>query len=319
MNRQLFQLLSATPEKSAIPHFAPNPLDSTKYVKNLTTKICYSNIPTFFYLFIFRKLFFISDPSHLIKTTRNNLWSSYPGGSKYLWNGEDMTWSMIANIFHESRCDTPQCLVKLPKLSVRHIYPNSYDKMKVNFAAQVLSNSVANEVKQSGNKVLGEFLAMMNTFFDICNSSIGQSNPTKAPFHTTDDPRLSWLKEDFVGHLNSWSATVNCRLKKNGEMFTPIEKEKMKLSHATHNGLIFTALSLVSVTKIMLNSGAEYVILKRLSQDVLEAFFGHIREQGGCSRNPNMPEFSQRMHTVNVMRSLKRKATPTGNISHLTE
>ena len=71
-----------------------------------------------------------------------------------------------------------------------------------------------------------------------------------------------------------WKKKVNDRKKSNGEAFSNSEKEKMLLSPETMNGLIFTSKSFIGLTKYMLNIGTKFVILKRVSQDVLEAFLG---------------------------------------------
>lgn len=263
-----------------------------------------------------RQLYFVSDPSHLVKTTRNNLLSSKPGGTRYLWNGSEMAWSIISNLYHDVSAAGPESLTSLHKLTIRHIYPNTFDKMKVRYAAQILSSSVANAVKEMGHPIFAKFIRMMNQFFDICNSSIGQRSPLKAPFYYPDDSRLIWLESTFVVFFVKWEENVKVRRKRNGECFTEAEKQKMKLSKATHEGLVFTALSLVGITRSLLAAGAEYVIMRRISQDVLEAFFGNVRESGGYSKNPNMKEFNQRMHAINFNRSLKRKYSGNVEVDH---
>lgn len=224
-----------------------------------------------------------------------------------------MTWTIISRLYHDVSASGPESLTKLHKITIRHIYPNSYDKMKVRYASQILSNSVSNAAREKGYPIFAKFIKLMNDFFDICNSSTGQRNPLKAPFYSQDDNRLIWLESTFVGFFQKWIENVKVRCKRNGECFTEAEKQKMVLSNSTQEGLIITARSLAAITKALLASGAEYVILKRISQDVLEAFFGNVRESGGYNRNPNMNEFGQRMHTINFNRNLKRKFT--GNVS----
>uniref|UniRef100_H2XNE4 Uncharacterized protein n=1 Tax=Ciona intestinalis TaxID=7719 RepID=H2XNE4_CIOIN len=72
----------------------------------------------------------------------------------------------------------------------------------------------------------------------------------------------------------NWKNAVNGRQKSNGETYTTTEKAKMCLSDATFQGLLMTTKSFIGILDYMLGLGAEYVIFLRISQDVLESFFG---------------------------------------------
>nr|CAH7749996.1 unnamed protein product [Callosobruchus chinensis] len=66
-----------------------------------------------------------------------------------------------------------------PKLTDEHIYPNSFQKMKVKYASQVLSHraSVAlnwfadSKILPVASKITASFSDKMNRLFDILNSS----------------------------------------------------------------------------------------------------------------------------------------------------
>ena len=77
-----------------------------------------------------RHIYFIFDPPHLLKTLRNNLLSS----SKHLWNEEAISWEPIKHLILQ---DLPLLPRKFPHLTRSHVFPSSYDKMKVRLAAQV--------------------------------------------------------------------------------------------------------------------------------------------------------------------------------------
>ena len=90
-----------------------------------------------------RKIYFFSDPPHLVKTARNCLFNNSGSGkrSRLLWNNEKyMLWNHIAEVYFS---DLDHGLHQLPKLTAHHINLNSFSKMKVSFAAQVLSNTVS--------------------------------------------------------------------------------------------------------------------------------------------------------------------------------
>nr|CAB3262795.1 uncharacterized protein LOC100183340 [Phallusia mammillata] len=103
-NRQFFKLISGKKEISLLePLHAPNP-------------ICPS-----------RPVYLCSDPSHLLKTARNSLFSSKPGGSKYMnRNGKDILWTHVVELYNTDK-DMP--LLRKTNLSLAHIQLNSCTKV----------------------------------------------------------------------------------------------------------------------------------------------------------------------------------------------
>ena len=89
-----------------------------------------------------RKIYFFSDAPYLLKTARNCLFNSGSGKcTRYLWSyGKYMLWEHIAKLYY---LDLDFELYQLPKLTVENIQLKSFAKMKVSFAVQVLSNTVA--------------------------------------------------------------------------------------------------------------------------------------------------------------------------------
>ena len=66
----------------------------------------------------------------------------------------------------------------------------------------------------------------------------------------------------------------------------------MCLSHSTEEGLIVSSLSMVKLIKETLQSGADYVLARRLNQDQLQAYFGYCRRRGGHGDAPTIRGFS---------------------------
>ena len=74
----------------------------------------------------------ISDAPHLVKTARNCLFNSELGKhTRLMWNGKELIWSHIAQLYHS---DMEQALHQLPKLTPDHINLTSFSKMKVSLA-----------------------------------------------------------------------------------------------------------------------------------------------------------------------------------------
>lgn len=81
----------------------------------------------------------IYDPPHLIKSVRNTLMKSdlkCPDGI--------VSWNIVKELYNLEKDSVTKCC---PKISKKHIYPNTFEKMRVKLAVQVLSRSVAAGIK----------------------------------------------------------------------------------------------------------------------------------------------------------------------------
>ena len=118
-----------------------------------------------------------------------------------------MLWDHIAQLYFS---DLEHVLHQLPKLSADHINLTCYAKMKVSFAAQVLSNTVSKALLR--HYTSGEadetawFCSMINSFFDCANvhstvEFLRKCNDFIAPYRSPDDVRFSWLENTFVKYL----------------------------------------------------------------------------------------------------------------------
>lgn len=107
----------------------------------------------------------------ILKLTRNNLMSNY-----FEYDGVETNWMFIKNFYDE---DSKQPFRLAPKLTDFHISPQVFKKMKVKFAAHIISATVvagmASHVnfgkmkKEALNTV--EILDKFDKLFDIFNSS----------------------------------------------------------------------------------------------------------------------------------------------------
>lgn len=117
------------------------------------------------------KVFFMYDVPHLIKSVRNNLLNHKsirtPDGAA--------KWQHLQTIFAED--EKSDLIKRCPKLTLSHISPNSFEKMKVSYATQVLSKTVAAALKdlqdqdivKDENNATYNFILNMNNLFDILN------------------------------------------------------------------------------------------------------------------------------------------------------
>ncbi len=82
-----------------------------------------------------QKYFVMFDPPHLLKCVRNNL-IKY----SFKFGMYTATWKHIESFYNN---DKTLAIRTAPKLTEKHLHPNGFSKMKVKYATQVFSHTVA--------------------------------------------------------------------------------------------------------------------------------------------------------------------------------
>lgn len=139
------------------------------------------------------------DTPHIIKAVRNNLLNH----NFVQPDGQEICWKYIKD-FYEHDKNYP--VRAAPKLTKSHIHPNNFEKMKVKYAFQVFSHTVATGLRlflrfgaiPATGLATAEFVDLVDKLFDILNSSTLYS--TKQ-FHTA-----------FEGLQNQINFLNNCEL-----------------------------------------------------------------------------------------------------------
>ena len=236
-------------------------------------------------------IYFFSDPPHLMKTARNNLYHSGHGKSTHLlWNnGSFILWSHISHLYYEDL----ECGLKLmPKPTNDHINLTPYSMMRVHLAVQILSATVANVLKvygQTDAEGTAEYCQKLDMFFDCLNvrntqEHIKARKPFLEPYKLQDDSRFQWLEMEFLKYFEDWKKSVEERKGK----FSRAERQTMFISPPAYQGLHITCYSFIELTRFLLNNGVEYVLSNRFCQDDLENYFGRQRAIGCRRDNPNV-------------------------------
>lgn len=169
------------------------------------------------------------------------------------------------------------------KLIDNHFEYDTFDKMKVGLAVQILSESVASGLEHSLNagffksktderraRPTINFARNMNVIFDMLNAkSVDDNNPNKRGISAANIDRLMELY-DYVcsveiieGSTVYWIEGLKQTLKGVIGLFHEI--------HSRHENFILMS--------------------RHLNQDPLENLFGQIRSKGGNNRNPLLLDF----------------------------
>jgi len=158
-----------------------------------------------------RVLYFVSDVPHLLKTIRNCLYSSRgkkKSSRRMIRKGKKITWDYIIKLYESYKMRN---LRKSFKLSPMNVYPDSYARMKVKYAAQVLSRTVAQDLEDQEWEEASEliyFLRYVNDWFDCLNgahTSIAKKkrNDRLKAYTSVDDSRFDFILS-FVTYLQEW-------------------------------------------------------------------------------------------------------------------
>ncbi|KAK3922593.1 Transposable element P transposase [Frankliniella fusca] len=293
-----------------------------------------------------RKLYFISDVPHLLKTARNCLlnsrWDNRKSRRKMVKNGKKVTWDFVIKLYDEKN---KKSLRKSYKLNAQNVYPDSYARMKVNLAGQVLSNTVAKDLQSQGWFDASEtviFIDHVNRWFDCLNGAhstqgIKTRNENLNPYTSKEDSRFDIL-EDFLKYLDEWqreaesgvdqsmnesTAPANNTLVADSPdcdvseienaVFNPATDTpagKRILSRETLEGMRITTLAFKPLVHFLLEEGVSFINARIFTQDPLEQHFSKVRAGQGGSTNPNLFQVLNRiraLHTVGQLGMRKRK------------
>ena len=257
-------------------------------------------------------IFLIPDPPHLLKTICNSVRASKPNGTKLLRYGEHF-------ILWEHFCRVPRLFnseeLRCCKLNDSHYSLTSFSKMRVNIAAQLLSGTVSKLMAARGGeemKASSWLCALINKWWDLMNTRCCYGkNPDLQPYRDANDPRLVWLQDTFLGEINRWRDSII------GE--TRQEVSKQFLTRETYTGLLMATQGVVDLVKYILSHSPKeaYVVTKRINQDAVEAYFGHMRQIGRRCENPNINHYAQ---FENVIVAKKRiKSLKGSNVQNIVD
>lgn len=226
-----------------------------------------------------KNIYMFADAPHLLKLLRN--WLLDKGFR--LNNDIQIDRSPLENLLQLNRQEVSPCY----KLTEKHVLCEKTQRQNVRLAAQLISNTVGcalRRQKPGSDKTkaenLGEFICIMNTWFDIFNSYTEKGTvPTKNAYGVNLEIQIT--------HLDKVSKIIS-------EM-RPIGKNAMQ---TFQKGIIMSIKSLQLLFHDMKTDfSIRYICTHKLNQDSLENFFFQIR-----SRGPNEhPSALEAMHRIRLI------------------
>ena len=196
----------------------------------------------------------------------------------------------------------------VPKLTNDHINLTPYSVMRVNLAAQVLSDTVGNVLAQFGPPEAtgtANFCLMMHKFLDCLNvrNTVEHElkrKPFLKPYESVNGERFAWL-DNFLEYFHLWKESIEER----PGNFTQNAKSRMFISWQTYEGIQVTVHSLKEVVKYLLENGVKYVLSERFCQDDLEDYFGRQRAFERRKDNPTVRDVGYNDNTIKSQFSVR--------------
>ena len=238
-------------------------------------------------------IFCLYDIPHLLKSTRNNL-------QKYDIQFDDDKLAKWDHIYSFFETDQKLTLRYGHKLTKHHFELTSFSKMKVCYAAQVLSRTVAAGIythcslgKMPGEAVhTAEFVERIDSLFDSLNSRSS---------HAKRDLRKP-VSEDSC-HIPFWTETLKW-----------LEKVKVQTNYKVWflDGWKVTLSSVIQLWGYLKEkAGFKYLFVSRCNQDCIENLFAQIRARGGDRDNPTSIHFQSALKSLMVDQMMKPAAGQT--------
>lgn len=225
---------------------------------------------------------YIFDVPHLLKATRNCLKKHFVS----INGGGTTTWTDIEYVFN---ADAQRNRRMAPKITNSHINPSNLEKMRVKYAAQVISTTmtacldtyVEFEKLPTAALATSEYVFKFDNLFDLLNSSTGstvldEDKPFKAAF-TGQEFQTNYLTEmkDFIKGL----VVFNADGKNMTNMFSFL------------TSWLISMQAVQEVWNDTKHIEGAVLFTRRLNQDPLENFFGLIRNSCGNNRMPTVEQF----------------------------
>lgn len=165
-----------------------------------------------------KDIFFFVDPPHLLKTIRN----CFANPIRHLWcNGSEIRWKYILDLYLRNTgqiTETPG-LSLVPKIKYEHVHLTSFSKMRVDLAAEVMSETVSKALRLTGGEGAAGtalFIEMVDKMFDCLNVSTLSKGKLKRkpfvqPYRSSNDFRLKFLREELLPYFQNWERSAQSR------------------------------------------------------------------------------------------------------------
>lgn len=204
--------------------------------------------------------------------------------SEFRWADRKTSWDYIEEFYQKDKSYKNRTA---PKLTNSHVAPGKFEKLRVKYATQILSATVAAglemhiNLKSLPEAAVGtlEFVEQFDKLFDIFNSSTFNTAKTYRKPFSGEDYQISFLQEslNFLNKLKVFN-------KENKDITAYVKSIRC---------WCISIQALIILWEKLMERNFSFILTRRINQDSLENFFGSIRQQGGNAVNPTPIQFKR--------------------------
>ena len=244
------------------------------------------------------------DYVHLLKCIRNN-WMTEKSGEICFKDDEGRDcvarWLDLRNLYKAEE----KSLVKQSRLNYVSVFPKPVERQNVQACLRVFSEETIvalgshKAVIDTCNHGTVKFLQMFLKFWKVVNvkkagADIRFRDPERAVISSCEDERLEYLLK-LADQVMAMSGKGKIRVK--------------EMSQDTSSCFYHTCHGLVSVTKLLLQTSHDFVMLGLFSTDPLEKAFGKLRQGCGGTYFINTQQVLEK-HAINEAKLMLRQNIP---------
>ena len=223
--------------------------------------------------------YLIYDFVHLFKNIRNNWLTEKTGELRFVWDGVTRVakWSHLKKLFKLEM----HSIIKMSSLREISIAPKPVERQKVQPVIDIfcertrqalLSHPGMKEVE--GKEDTAFFLSLVIKFWTIMNvksegADIRHNNPLEEVIRNVEDERLDFLQK--------FGIMAKSMAGKQGQRYKQFTRDTGNALHHTCFGIVDLVHHLLTIKKF------RYVPLGKFTTDILEKFFGKLRQGSGGS------------------------------------
>ena len=259
-----------------------------------------------------RRLYFMIDPVHQMKSMRNALWSSSPDRKRnFFFKGDVMSWTVLEEIRERDELRSIQGHWKqVPKLTDEVVNLTNWSKMRVHLALVVFSERTRAELKTYLQSSFDDTQARGTLrYLDAC-AGIFDILLLKEKIETPDDARFAELRAQMI-FFEEWRAEQLAMLT---EGTTRAKADKCFLATQTWMNLrILVNAWIPSMQDFLRRNPNSYIIPNRLTQSMLESIFGRVRGMCGGDTNPTVQGARRALGAVSMLNELNAESKIRGS------
>jgi hypothetical protein len=271
------------------------------------------------------KIYVLFDTVHIFKCIRNNwinlkdsdktfsvpFWENLGKTSETITNdtvtSDNITTAKFSDLRTIHNNEHSMLVKSAPHLNHKTLYPNSFERQKVNLVVNVFNETTISALKKHLFLGTAFFVHIIFTWWSIMNAKrpltyIIKRDPLKEPFTSVSDERFIFL-DNFLAWLESWKEYAS-------------KNEVGFLTQDTYNALRHTTLAMKGlINYILVDIQVPYILTGKFQTDNIESRFGQYRQMAGGNYNISVIQIFEAEKKIRVKSLLGLHSSKYGEVA----